>query len=306
MTPAGPYPGMTSRPFLLAAGLTVFSNLVFISSHGIVRHVGTDLHPFQIAFFSNLFSAVFFIPVLLKSNFRILKTDKFKTHLFRACFNAAALTSWYAALALTMLADATALGLTGPLFVTIGAVLFLGEAIRGRRLTALVVGAIGALVIIRPGFEQISVGFILVLLSAAFAAGTKIIAKHLRNTDSAITCSAYVAILQTPITFVFAIFVWKTPTMAQLAWMFGVGMCAAIAQLSMVQAYSYADVSALEPFVFTRLIWAASIGWLAFGEVPAFWTWVGAAIIVASSTYIAHREAQVQRTLPSDRTSTGL
>jgi drug/metabolite transporter (DMT)-like permease len=306
MIPAGHASGLTSRPFLLAAGLTVFSNLVFISSHGMVRHVGTDLHPFQIAFFSNLFSAVFYIPVLLKSNFQILRTEKLKTHFVRACFNAAALTTWYAALALTLLADATALGLTGPLFVTIGAVLFLGEAIRGRRLTALVIGAIGALVIIRPGFEELSIGFILVLLSAAFAAGTKIMAKHLRNTDSAITCSAYVAILQTPITFVFAIFVWETPTLVQLAWMFGVGMCAAIAQLTMVQAYSYADVSALEPFVFTRLIWAASIGWLAFGEVPAFWTWVGAAIIVAASTYIAQREAAAQRVPAPDRSTTGL
>jgi drug/metabolite transporter (DMT)-like permease len=281
-----------SSTFLLAAGLTIFSNFFFTASHGIVRHIGPELHPFEITFFSNLFSALFYVPWFLKVGLSPLKTTKFKFHFIRAFFNVAALIAWYTALSLVPLADAVALGLAGPLFVTVGAMLFLGEKIKMRRWIALGIGICGALVIIRPGFETLSIGFLFVILSGACGAGTKLFAKHLSETDSAVTCSAYVAILQTPISFCFALFVWKTPSLEQLGWLAATGVFVALAHLCMVQAFKYVEVSALEPFVFTRLIWAALIGFFIFSEFPGAWTWVGAAIIVSASTYIAHRESR--------------
>lgn len=284
-----------SSTFLLAAGLTVLSNFFFTASHGIVRHIGPELHPFEIAFFSNLFSALFYVPWFMKVGLSPLKTTKLPFHIMRAFFNVGALIAWYTALSLVPLGDAVALALAGPLFVTIGAMLFLGEKIRMRRWLALGVGIFGVLVIIRPGFETVSVGLLIVILSAASSAGTKLFAKHLSKTDSAVSCSAYVAILQTPISFCFALFVWQVPSLEQLAWLAATGVLVAFAHLSMVQAFQYAEVSALEPFVFTRLIWAALIGFFIFNEFPGFWTWLGAAIIVTASTYIAHRESKRQR-----------
>jgi len=281
--------------FLLAAGLTVLSGLLFTSSHGIIRHlggVGGELHPFQIAFFSNLFSALFYLPFFLRNGFGILKTEQFPTHLTRAFFNAGALTAWYTALTLAPLADVVALGLAAPLFVTLGAFFFLGEVIRIRRWVAIAIGIIGALIIIRPGFEEVSIGLLFVIMSSMFGAGTKLFAKHLMQTDSAVTLSAYVAILQTPITFALAIFVWRIPTLEQLVWLAAIGVLVAMAQLAMVQAFKYVEVSAMEPFVFLRLVWAAVIGFIAFQELPGLWTWVGGAVIVAASTYITRREAQ--------------
>ena len=280
--------------FFLATALTILSGFLFTASHGIIRHIGgfgVELHPFEIAFFSNLFSALFYIPLFIKSGVQILHTGNLPLHIFRSIFNAASLIAFYTALTLTPLADVTALALAGPLFVTVGAVFFLGEIIRVRRWIALSFGAIGALIIIRPGFESISVGFLFVILSSICAAGSKLLAKHLTHSDSAVTCSAYVAILQTPITFICALFVWVTPSLEQLSWLAAIGILVAMAHISMVQAYKYADVSAMEPFVFLRLIWAASIGLLAFGEFPGIWIWVGGAIIVAASSYIARREA---------------
>lgn len=276
---------------LLAVVLTILSNFFFTASHGLVRHIGPSLHPFEIAFFSNLFSALFYVPWFMKVGLAPLKTTKFPLHFIRSFFNAGALVCWYTALSLTPLGDAVALALTGPLFVTIGAFLFLGEKIRSRRWIALGVGLCGALVIIRPGFEAVSIGFLFVLASALSGAGTKLFAKHLSKTDSPITCSAYVAILQTPITFALALFVWRTPSLEQLFWLAIVGIFVAMAHIFMVKAFTYAEVSAMEPIVFVRLIFAAAIGYLAFGEFPALWTWIGAAIIVASSSYIAHRES---------------
>ena len=280
--------------FLLAAALTILSGFLFTVSHGIIRHIGgfgVELHPFEIAFFSNLFSALFYIPLFIKSGVKILHTSKLRLHIFRSFFNAASLITFYTALTLTPLADVTALALAGPLFVTVGAVFFLGEIIRVRRWMALSFGTIGALIIIRPGFESVSIGLLFVILSSICTAGSKLLAKHLTHRDSAVTCSAYIAILQTPITFICALFVWVTPSVEQLSWLAAIGVLVAMAHISMVQAYKFADVSAMEPFVFLRLIWAASIGLLAFGELPGIWTWLGGAIIVASSSYIARREA---------------
>ncbi len=281
--------------FFLATSLTVCSHLFFTASHGIVRHIGPELHPFEIAFFSNLFSALFYVPWFVKVGLSPLQTTKFPLHFIRAFFNVGALIAWYTALSLVPLADAVALALAGPLFVTIGAMLFLGERIQMRRWIALGVGLFGALVIVRPGFESVSIGFLFVLLSVASGAGTKLFAKHLSKTDSAVTCSAYVAILQTPISFCFALFVWKIPSLEQLAWLAGTGIFVAVAHLSMVQAFRYVDVSALEPFVFTRLIWAALIGYFVFNEFPELWTWIGATIIVAASSYIARQESKANR-----------
>ena len=220
-----------------------------------------------------------------------MRTNKLWLHVIRSFFNAASLTTFYIALSYTPLADVTALALAGPLFVTLGALFFLGEVIRVRRWIALTLGVVGALIIIRPGFEEFSIGFLFVILSQICAAGSKLFAKHLTHSDSALTCSAYVAILQTPITFVAALFVWVTPSLEQLLWLAAIGFLVAMAHITMVQAFKFADVSALEPFVFLRLIWAASIGLLAFGEFPGVWTWVGGAIIVVASSYIARREA---------------
>ena len=139
---------------------------------------------------------------------KVLKTERLTLHIVRSLFNAIAITAWYTALTLTPLADVIALGLAAPLFVTLGAFVFLGEIFRARRWIAVLVGIAGALTIIRPGFESVSTGFLFAILSTVFAAGTKIFAKQLVKTDSAFTCSAYVAILQTPITFNFPKCTW--------------------------------------------------------------------------------------------------
>ena len=268
----------------------MLSAALFTGSHGIVRHIGNGIHPFEIAFFSNLFSFFFYVPWIIRNGPSVLKTDKFPLHFIRGFINAGSLTAWYMALAITPLADATALALTAPLFVTLGAILFLGEKVGNRRWLALGIGAFGALFIIRPGFEAVSIGLLLVLVSQVFSAGTKLFAKHLSQFDSPMVVGAYVAMLQTPITFIPALFVWTWPTPVQLAWLLGVGMLVALAHISLVLALSKADASFLEPFVFVRLIYAALIGYFAFAELPEFWTWVGALIIVGSTTYVARRE----------------
>jgi len=223
-----------------------------------------------------------------------LRTEKFRLHVARSFINVASLSTWYMALALIPIADAAALGLSAPLFLTIGAALFLGEAMKVRRWAAIGFGVLGALIIIRPGFETLNIGFMFVIMSGVFSAGTKLFAKHLSKWDSAITCSAWVAILQTPLSFILALFFWTTPTWTQLGWLAVVGILAALGHITMVRAITHVEVSSLEPFTYVRLLWAAIIGYLVFSEFPGMWTWIGAAVIVGATSYIVRRESKLQ------------
>ncbi len=281
-----------SSIYLLASTSAIGSAFLFTASHAVVRYIGSSMHPFEVAFFSTLFSALFYVPILLREGIGLMRTTKIRVHIVRSFFNAGALVGWYIALPITLFADATALALAGPLFSTLGGVLFLGERMRLRRWSALGVGAVGALIIIQPGFAAFSIGFMFVLLSAVSGSAARLLAKYLTRWDSPLTCSAYVAILQTPITFALALTVWRAPTLRELAWLAGVGVFVALAQVALLQAYRMADIGAMEPLSFTRLIWAALIGLFVFSQVPVLTTWLGGAFIVAASTYIARRETR--------------
>ncbi|NQU69014.1 MAG: DMT family transporter [Rhodospirillales bacterium] len=188
------------------------------------------------------------------------------------------------------LADATSVSLTGPLFVTLGAIFFLGEKVRVRRWVALGAGVIGTLIIIRPGYAEISLGAILVLISAVMVAGSKLMAKSLSRTEGTMTIVAYLSLVMTFVTFIPAMFVWRTPTLIEIGWLVLIGALGSTGHLLVVRAYKYADVSAVEPVSFSRLVFAALAGYLVFGEIPDIWVWVGGGVIVAATSYIAHRE----------------
>ncbi len=268
----------------------VLAGAVLAAMHGMVRYLSTEMHPFEIAFFRNLFGFMFFVPWIVKVGLGALRTSRIATHGLRAVINATSMLLWFSALSMVPLADVTALSLTGPMFVTLGAIAFLGEKVWLRRWLALALGVGGALVIIRPGFQSVQFGMILAILAPAAAAGAKLLAKSLTRTDKPATVAAYVQLLMTPITLVPALFFWQTPGWPALGWLAVIGCLGGLGHYFFVKAYSIADISFAEPVMFTRLVWAALFGYLAFAEIPDYWTWIGAAMIVGATTYIAHRE----------------
>ncbi len=277
----------TAPPRAQAVVLFVTCAALFSSSHAIMKHLTTDLHPFVVAFFRNGLAFMTFVPWLLQSGMGGLKTERFGMHFVRATVNAAAIMLWTTALSIMPLADATALSLTGPLFMTIGAMLFLGEDVSSKRWTALVFGLAGGLIIIRPGFETVSIGAILVIFRAISQSISKLMAKSLSRTDDTATIVAYVTLLMTPISLVPALFYWQWPGPVELAWLAAAAVVAVGGNICMVQAYKLSDVTAVEPIMFTRLVWAALIGYFVFAEIPDFWMWGGAVLIVASTTYLS-------------------
>ncbi|MEE2996121.1 MAG: DMT family transporter, partial [Pseudomonadota bacterium] len=220
------------------------------------------------------------------------RTSRLPLHLLRGLFNGASLLLWFTALSMVPLGDATALSLMGPLFVAMGAMFILGENVQGPRWIALAIGFAGALVIIRPGFQEINFGMILVIVSMFFVTCSKLIAKSLSRTDQPSTIVSYLSLTMMVPSGVALFFVWQTPTLTELLFMIAIGFAGSCGHMLLTTAYKIADISAVEPVVFARLVWAAIVGWFMFAEFPGLWIWLGGALIVAGSTWLARYESR--------------
>ena len=284
-------------PRALSAALLMLLVTVLASTmHLLIRKMSATHHPFEIAFFRYAFGLVVFLPMLWRSGFKILHTNRLHLHATRALLTVVSMLMFFSALAMLPLAKVTGLSLTSPLFAAVAAVLLLGERMRLRRITALIVGFIGALIIIRPGVVTLEVGSLLVIGSSAGWAIAITIIKRLSATESSVTITAYMILLVTPLSLVPALFVWRWPTPAEYGWFLAIAMTGTIAHILMAQAFKYADATAVLPYDFARLIWASLFGLVFFAEVPSAWTIAGAVVIFASSTYIAFRETRVGST----------
>ena len=265
--------------------------------HGIGRHVSEHLHPFQITFVRCLFGLLIILPVLLRTGLAPLKTSRPWLQFVRGCVQSMALLLTFTAITITPLATVASLQFTAPLFGTVLAVLFLGEVIRARRIGALVVGCLGVLIIVRPGLASVDLGMVLTLLSAAAISAVTIMVKVLTRDDSSLTITIYMSIYTIPISLLASLFVWRSPTLADLIWIFAMGAAGIGANILFAQALKEADLSAVMPLEFTKLLWASLIGYLAFSQVPDLWTWVGGFVIFASTTYIVFRERALKATV---------
>lgn len=271
--------------------------LCFSAMNIAIRIVSAEMDPLQIAFFRNLFALLFMLPWLARAGLEGLRTERLATHFWRAALGLLAMICWFYSIALLPLADAVALNFTVPLFATIGAAIFLGEVVRARRWTATLLGFLGVLVILRPGFAELSTAMALPVVAALFMAASALLVKSLSRSEAPAAIVIYMNLILTPLSLVPALFVWRWPGGSDFALLLLVGLLAAVAHILLTRAYTKSDASAVMPFDYARLPFVAALAFLVFGEVPDLWTWVGAAIIGASAIYIAHREARVARAM---------
>jgi len=258
--------------------------------HVTVRYVTKDVHPFEVAFFRNALGCLILTPWLLSLERGTLVTKRIGLHVVRAVFNSVAMLAWYVALSILPVAHAVSLTLIGPVFIALGAMWFLGESVTRRRWFGIGIATAGALVIIRPGFELVGLGTMLVVVSTVCVSVSRLGAKSLSRTDRTPTIVGYLTLLMTPMTLIPALSVWTWPTLEQLGYLGLIGGLGTVAHILYIRAYKLADVSRVEPAMFMRLVWAAGIGLVVFAEFPDGWTWIGAAIVVSGTTYIARKE----------------
>jgi len=277
-----------------AALLVVFAGLLFSSMNVMIRHASSELHPLEVVFFRSFFGFVAMLPWLMRQGIGALRTSRPALIGLRTFLGFISMATWFSALAVVPLGNAVALGFTAPLFAAVAAVVVLREVIRIRRITALAIGFGGMLVILRPGLDTITAGEVMVIVSALTMALSVISLKVLTRTEQVGSLVVYQTLLITPVALVPALFVWTWPSAEMWFWVILIGLVASTAHMAFTRAFSLADTMYLMPFDYLRLPQVAFLGWMLFGEPTDVYTWIGAAIIAASSIYVAHRETKVR------------
>ena len=272
---------------LLAIGATFFGSFMGAG----VKFLSDDLHPIIICFYRSLMGLILITPFVARNNFKALHTKNMRLQIFRASINIISMICWFSAIGMMHFEKATALGFTTPLFTTVLAVIVLGEVIRFHRTAALLLGFIGIIIIIRPGYVPFEFGTILMLVASFSFSFVLIFVKKLSATDSSITIIFYHLLYMTPVFFILSLFYWENINLNQLIIFTLMGASGLLSHWCLAQAFKMSDTTFVMPLQFTKLIWASLIGLFLFAEQPDIWTWVGGVIIFISVVYITYREA---------------
>ena len=273
----------------------ILSGFCFVIMHAAVKYISEEIHPFEIAFFRCAFVIVILSPIIFYQGKSILITKNPKLQIYRIGLNSIALLCFFYGLSKINLAETTALGFTVPIFTTIFSVLFLKEIIRIRRITALIIGFIGTLIVLRPDIT-IEIGSLMVIISSLLWSICLIIIKRLTITDSVYTISLYAGVGLIPATLFLALPVWTSPTLIHILFFLFISLTGTFAQTLMNSSFKRAEVAMLLPFDFLRLIWSALLSYTIFNETPELTLWIGGTIILSSTCYLAYREMILRKT----------
>ena len=285
-------------PKNLFAILLILISVFFGSTMGaFMKLAQIDLNVYTAGFFRFFLGLIIITPYILKSKFKVYKTKNFKVHLIRASLNLPAMLLGFAALTIVPFEKISALHFIVPFIVTILAVIFLKEKIHLYRISALFIGFIGMLVILRPGIIDVTIGIQMALLSSFIWAIVIVITKKLTESDSAMSILTYQYTFMTFLSFVLVLFFWSIPSLSSLIYLFLAACSGTILHIALNHAYKLVDVSMTQPFSFLGLVVASLYGYFLFDENPDMFTWIGSLIIFIGVTLIAYREIKLNKDL---------
>jgi drug/metabolite transporter (DMT)-like permease len=277
---------------LLMLGATFISGLQnclmrLIADHGI--------HAFQITLFRNVFGLVSVAAIMLWVERRVPRTPWFWPITLSCFLHVGSMMAFILGLGLLPLNESAALSFAAPLFVTIGAALFLGETVRARRWSAVAAGFVGVLIILRPGVVPVSFGAGMILVSCMLGAAVTLMFKNFAGHERPLTLIFYQCLIASVLSVPGAAWVWVTPNAGDFLALASIGLIGTLGWLAFLRACRLVDASAIMPIEFVKLPSVAFFAYLMFGETPDEWAWLGAAVIFGSTLYIAHREALAHR-----------
>jgi drug/metabolite transporter (DMT)-like permease len=283
-------PARADRPFRGIA-LILLSTIFLGTSDVTSKYLSATLPSIEIAWIRFLVFALIMVPAMVpRSPLYALPTRRLGLHLMRGAALLGSSLLFISGLRFLPIAEASATAFVSPLFVTALSILFLSESVGLRRWLATAVGLLGVLIILRPGSNAFHPAAVFPLVSAFCWALTLIMTRMLSGKERAITTMTYSSIAGFAILSALVPLVWITPTWHDIFFGVVIGLTSTAGQWIVVLAFRYADASVLAPFSYTQLLWVSILGFLIFGEVPGVWTVTGAAFIVASGLYTAHRE----------------
>ncbi|MDB9933070.1 DMT family transporter [Candidatus Thioglobus sp.] len=287
-----------SQSFQTKAIILNILSIVFFSIMVIfIRKASENLHILEVVFFRNLLAFIVMLPLLTSTGLAAIKMNNTKLFFMRGFFGAIGMLAGFTCLTLIPLAQATAISFSKPIFITIGATIFLGEIIKARRIAAIIIGIIGMLIIVQPGVNSLSFGIMLAIIAALAHSINALIVKKLTLTDSPQAIVMWMVIILIPITFVPAVTVWQWPSFETWLYLWGIAIVGTLAHFSWTKSYTMAEITSLESIEFIKLPIMALFGWMIFSEIPGTWTWIGGSIIFISTIYISRREAKAANSL---------
>jgi drug/metabolite transporter (DMT)-like permease len=273
------------------------SGALFVVLNTIMKWLSHGMDPWLVAFLRYLAGALVMLPPMLRLGARALWPSGHKLLFVRGLFHGGGILLWFAALPFVTIAELTAISFSGPIFICLGAVLVLRERMTGERWAAVLAGFLGVVLVVKPweggAFGGISLGMLLMLASAPVFAGSFLVAKVLTRRDrtSVIVLwqHLWVSVLLVP----FALSGWSSLSAFEWA-LFGVcGVLGAAGHYCMTRSFRVVEISAVQSVKFLELVWAAILGVVVFGTVPEGWTAIGGVVILASTLWLARREARV-------------
>jgi drug/metabolite transporter (DMT)-like permease len=279
----------------------IFATVFYASTYASVRFLSTDFDTFQIVFFRSTLGVILMLPWLMRSGIGVLRTNRFGMYAMRTGLNYVGMVLLMYALASLPLQNITGLMFTSPLFTVMFVAAILGERVGIRRWTALVIGFLGAMIIIRPGLIEVSWTAIGVLVTSALYALVNTTTKSLATTEPSNKIVFFVFFLMMLIGMGPAIATWKPIALEHIPWIIALGIFSSLATQGVTRALSVADASVVMPFNFLKLPFATVLGFIFFAEQPDFWTGIGAAVIFAGTYYIARREATLRARAKADQ-----
>jgi len=283
-------PARTDRPFkgiALIVASTVFLGISDVTA----KYLSGTLPSIEIAWIRFLVFALIMTPAMVPGTpLFALRSARPGLQLMRGVALLASSLFFITSLRYLPIAEASATGFVSPVFVTALSIVFLSESVGIRRWLATAAGLLGVLIILRPGTSAFHPAAFFPLVSALCWAATLIMTRVMSGKEHAVTIMTYSSIAGVGVLTAMVPFAWVTPSWHDILFGILIGVASTAGQWIVVLAFRYADASVLAPFSYSQLVWVTALGFVIFGEVPDGWTVVGAAFIVASGLYTAHRE----------------
>jgi drug/metabolite transporter (DMT)-like permease len=288
---------MKPPPPVQAVLLMLIAMAFFSAMNIAIRVLAHTMPSTQMVLLRNICSLILILvwDIALHRRIPRFHTSRITGHFWRASIGIVAMELWFHAITLLPITLATALSFTTPIFSTIIAIAFLGEKAGIRRWSAIALGFVGMLVILRPGLGGVGPDALFVIGSSTMMAIAGVLVKTLTRTEPPETIVFYMALFMIPWSVLPAIPNWQSVHMHQMGLVFLVSFFSTAAHLLLARAYVRADMVMLMPFDFSRLVFTALMAYALFGETMDGYTIGGSLLIVGSTVYIAHREARLHK-----------
>ena len=263
---------------------------------GFAKYLSSDLPVLQITWARYFFTVAFTLPIMFfffRKN--LVWTDKPKLQLIRGLILLTANVCFFYSISIISLAKALTLAFIAPLIVTAFSPIFLGEKVGFRRWSAVIIGFIGSMVVIRPGFVEINLASLAALGTGVMYGFYLIITRKLSSSDNPLLTLLLTGVVGAIIISFVMPFVWIKPTLNQWSMMAAIGIFACVGHLFIILSLKYADASKLAPFSYFEIVTNIIIGYYFFSDFPDKWTFLGLFIIILSGIYISRRENIVKR-----------